>query len=294
MIRPRRHKIEINQAQIVKYFDAAPKRVYTRTALQIALNKDLREFVGRTVNTDQFALFLINNAALRKIEVARSTHPRVPLVRYIWRDPSAYEIGLAIAKGYLSHGSAVALHGLTDALPRLVYVNREQAAKSPPDRDGITQAGINRAFASKQRSTNYICRWEDWQFGILSGKHTDWLEVSSLVIDGRRLPVTNLERTLIDIVVRPAYSGGVYQIFEAYKKAKDRASIGTLLATLKALDYGYPYHQAIGFYLERAGYAPAQYERLRALGFKFDFYLAHDLRDKEYNNDWQLYVPKGF
>ena len=39
-----------------------------------------------TVNTDQFALFLIENAALRKIEVARSTHPREPLVRYIWRE----------------------------------------------------------------------------------------------------------------------------------------------------------------------------------------------------------------
>jgi hypothetical protein len=285
-------KIQAGRAKIVEFFDSQAQHVYTPAQLQHILRNELGEVVGVSVKAQQLIDYLLEKTPLRGIAISQSIRPGQPLPRYIWREASSYEIGFSIANGYLSHGSAMMLHQLTDVLARTVYVNREQSAK-PPSRGEMTQAGINRAFASKQRSTNYICSWEDWQFAILSGKHTGRLEVGVLEVDGVPLLVTGLERTLIDIAVRPAYSGGVYQVLDAYRRAKDRISVGTLLATLKALDYGYPYHQPIGFYLERAGYSPKQYERFRALGLEFDFFLAHDLREKEYVKSWRLHVPKG-
>jgi hypothetical protein len=67
-----------------------------------------------------------------------------------------------------------------------------------------------------------------------------------------------------------------------------------LAATLQKLSYTYPYHQAIGFYLERAGYNPAQLDLLRRFPMEFDFYLTHQTKEKEYVKEWRLYVPKGF
>ena len=62
---------------------------------------------------------------------------------------------------------------------------------------------------------------------------------------------------------------------------------------IRKLGHAYPYHQAVGFYLDKAGYPKERVERLRAIGIHLDFYLANKMRDAEYVPEWRLYVPKG-
>ena len=109
-----------------------------------------------------------------------------------------------------------------------------------------------------------------------------------------RLRFTSLERTLIDIAVRPIYSGGISEVAKAYRFAQERVSVNVLAATLDKLNYVYPYHQAIGFYLERAGYKPTQLDLLRRFPMKFDFYLMHGMKETQYVKDWRLHIPKDF
>ena len=128
---------------------------------------------------------------------------------------------------------------------------------------------------------------------VINGKHTGRLGVEDLIgPPGEKLACTNLERTLIDIVVRPSYAGGATQVARAYRNAMHRVSVTRLCAILNELAYAYPYHQAIGFLMQHVGYPPHAHELLRAIPSEFDFYLEHDLRDQAYNSYWKIYFPR--
>ncbi len=194
---------------------------------------------------------------------------------------------------YLCHSSAAFVHGLLPELPAILYVNYEQSDKPRPSR-GLTQENLDRAFRGKQRESTFAFQYGSHTFYLLSGKNTRQLEVGlHPMVGNHKVRATNLERTLIDIAVRPTYVGGVEQVLFAYRAAKGRISIATLAKTLQKLDYVYPYHQAIGFYLERAGYAESDYRRFKEYEVKFDFYLAYNMKKKALDTNWRIYHPSG-
>src|SRR5262249_52182722 len=154
---------------------------------------------------------------------------------------------------------------------------------------------LDRAFAGQQRHSNLIYNCGSLSVIIVSGKNTNRLGVEEISGPAsERLQITNLERTLIDIVVRPAYAGGISQVLKAYRAAKDRIVLDRLLSILKKLGYVYPYHQSIGFLMQKAGYPEKSWAKLRALGLNHNFYLAHGLQHREYSNEWRLFYPKDF
>lgn len=184
------------------------------------------------------------------------------------------------------------LHDLTKPSTKTIYLNVEQSAK-PSSQGSLTQDGIRRAFSGKQRQSNLIYNYKSMSVVMISGKNTNRLGVEQIVGPASEaLQITNLERTLIDTVVRPTYAGGVSQILKAYRAAKDRMSVDPLLTILKNLDYVYPYHQPVGFLMQKASYPEPSYSKLRELGLEHDFYLTHGLQQPEYSKDWRLFYPK--
>lgn len=295
---PLESRIQIARADIVRFFEAQPKRIFWPGEIAAILKEQRAGWrLAQSMGRADFVEFLVEKTSLREIVLSPLNHPQLePVTRYVWKEATPYELALSIKRNaYLCHATAVYLHGLTDLITKTIYVNYEQSPK--PQSGSLTQEAIHRAFASKQRQSTLLYRInEEYQAMLINGKNTKRLEVSDFSSPslGQFLDATRLERTMIDITVRPTYGGGIAQALETYRAAKARLSVSTLVATLKKLDYVYPYHQAIGFYMQRAGYEPKQYERLKKLGLNHDFYLAHDIREKAFDPEWRLFYPKGF
>jgi predicted transcriptional regulator of viral defense system len=281
-----------NKHEVESYFDRSRTKVFGLRALQDAIRDARESWRLLSVPISVIVELLVAESRLTRIELSSDIYGTE--LRYAWGTPSAFELAQSLRQGaYLSHGTAVYLHGLTQDIPQTFYVNKEQ---SPKKNSGtLTQESLDRAFASNARQSNLVLSDSDGRrFVLLAGKFTGRLEVSEVEAPGGELvSATKLERTLIDITVRPLYTGGIAKVMEAWATARDRASVNVVMATLAKLEYMYPYHQAIGFYLERAGYDARALELTRRPGLNFDFYLSHGIKDKAYSREWRLYYPKG-
>ncbi len=206
-------------------------------------------------------------------------------------NPSPYHYAISIRNGtYLSHSSSMNLLGLTQQIPKVIYVNKEQSPKKKSF-EPLTQESIDRAFLNQQRRSKYIFKIENYQIILLSGKSSNnaGVEIDEVL----NVPRTCLERTLIDITVRPRYAGGVFKVLEAFKSSIHDIDYSKILAYLNQLDYKYPYHQSIGFYLERAGVKASKLKLFSDLGIKYNFYLDYAIASPMFDNSWRVYFPLG-
>jgi hypothetical protein len=286
-------RIRIAKPDIIESFNALHQNVMKRSDIERLLAENREHWrLSESTTAYDFIKYMIGKS---RLDAVRFQFPSRTVVRYIWGEPSTYKLALSLTlDAYFCHYTAMHLHGLTEQIPKTIYLNSEQSPK--PQRDTtLDQKRIEIAFKRKPRVSKNIAAYEDLNICILNGKYSKKLGVVDIQTpEGELVPVTGIERTLIDITVRPFYSGGVFEVLKAFRLAQGKVSINKLTAMLQKLNYLYPYHQAIGFYLEKSGaYKESLINLFRKFEINYDFYLTYGMKDMDYSKRWRLFFPKG-
>lgn len=286
-------RLTLAKSDIVAMFDEQSGPVFKQSQIGQILDQHRSEWrLPLSLSLTKFIEYLIKNSKLKKVRVDL---PHRPETLYIWGEVSAFCMASSLKTGgYLSHYTAMQVHELTDQSPEILYVNHEQRPQPKPA-GPLTQEAVDRAFKATQRVSKNFAAMGRRKVRVLNGKHTGRYGVEELKDqDGHPVQVTTLERNLIDIVVRPGYSGGVTEVLEAYRRAAERVQVNKLLATLRKMDYVYPYQQAIGFYMDRSGaYPEKRLAMLEAERSDINFYLTYAMGEVEYSDRWRIYYPAG-
>jgi predicted transcriptional regulator of viral defense system len=291
-----RSRFHVATPQIVRFFDGLPLKIHRRSDIAEYLSQQRSHWrLSEPTTTQKFIELLVKSGRLVEINFPFPA-PYRREIRYVWGDVSIYEVMQAIKpKCYFSYHTAVKFHSLTEQTPKTTYLTVEQANSSLSSGE-MSQNSIDRAFQGKPRVSANVAKTKNYALCIVAGRNTSDLGVvEKAVVPGvKPLRLTNLERTLIDITVRPIYAGGVFEVAKAFELAKDTLSVKELTKMLQKLKYIYPYHQAVGFYLERAGYQSHEMDLLRKLPMDFDFHLTHKMGETNFIKPWRLHIPKGF
>ena len=125
---------------------------------------------------------------------------------------------------------------------------------------------------------------------LLKGKFSGHLGITKIDHQGNSLFATDKERTLIDCTVRPAFAGGILLLHQAFHNARHQVSAEKIFTYLKRLDFIYPYHQSIGYYLQQAGFPEKDLTLFRQLPKPIRFYLDYEMKKPVLNKEWNLYV----
>lgn len=299
---PRLSRFKIIQhmrPKISQYLEDLNQNIFSLSELKSILNENKENWsIPKVTTANEFIGVLKDKNVVEEVVIAS---PQRKIVKYIFGDATPYEIALSLRQdSYLSHYSAVFTHQLTENVPKNIYTNLEQSVKYTGSEDiELLQRNIDLAFSRPMRLTNQIAKFSykgnEYKVYLLNGKNQNRLGVSEMQAFNLNKPsyVTNIERTLIDIVVRPIYSGGVEEVLQAFIEAKDVCSVNKILSYLKKMDFIYPYHQLIGFYLEKAGYDEKVLSLLNKFEINNDFYLTYNIKQKEYSQRWCVFYPKG-
>ncbi len=290
----------------------ARSEIAARLSLSVFRENDLEKILAegrsewrlpQTLYLDFFVDYLVKTRLLRKLiftRQAESSAVSYPAELKIYVKPlaSSFDIALGLRPGsFLSHLSAAYVHGLTELLPRTIYVNKEQSAKALNERSTkLAQQSIDEAFSKAARRSGFAYTGDDLVLVLLAGQNSGNLDILNISApDGANYAATSLERTLIDCTVRPSQAGGIHEVKNMYEAARERVSVRRLRKLLNDLHFIYPYRQSIGFLLERTGYPKPRSDTFKQPLFENDFYLDYAIpkERRDYSSDWRLYFPKG-
>lgn len=160
-----------------------------------------------------------------------------------------FEIAMALVQpSAVSHWSAMHFHGLTQQIPRRVYVLTTTAAPMPR----------KRAAGRSDGGAGFSAGGADFTFVGVDSKR--FFGTRQVWIGEARVTVTDPERTLIDGLSKPQYCGDFAEVLQAFQVQLADLELDRIIDYALRLDGATA--KRLGWVLENLGLVPPHLERL--------------------------------
>ena len=187
------------------------------------------------------------------VSLRRGLHALSPTVPGV---AAAHEFEIAMAlvdPAAISHWSALHHHGLTEQVPRDVFVLTTTGTWIP--RPKIKQEQSRGSYTVGDTTYRFVQAKPDRFFGD-----------EKVWVGDARVSVTDLERTLVDGLSMPQHCGDFAEVLHAFRVGLERLNIERI--TEYAIRLGVTISKRLGWVLEAQGVTPANLEKLSALPIK--------------------------
>ncbi len=199
---------------------------------------------------------------------------------------------------YLSHYSALYYWGLIGQESKNHYVSQEKRPQLEKSIQSLDEYLVRQAFLKSSRKTQNFFTFDDQKCFLIERQKISEYGVESKVIQHQdakiKIRLTSPERTFVDSLISPQYSGGISTVVKAFVGYK--FNVEQLIACYKALRPIYPYWQSIGLILEKLGMkeVEARWAAEFSTWAKMPFYLDHEAKTFwKFSETWQVAFPSG-
>jgi predicted transcriptional regulator of viral defense system len=147
-----------------------------------------------------------------------------------------YEIAMAVTSpAVISHSSAMHFHGLIQERPNKVFV-------SVPTTSSLPRIG------NKGNSISII---NDVTYQFIQLHPNQYFGIQQAWLDGTCVYVTNIERTLIDGLIRAKYCQGVAEVIRAFRIISEKINLDKIIQYANKCDVAIA--KRLGWVLEKEG-----------------------------------------
>ncbi len=162
-----------------------------------------------------------------------------------------FEIAMAlVTPAAISHWSALHYHGLTDQAPQKVFV--------------LTTTGATVPRKAGSGSTGYRALGALYQF--VQVKPERYFGTEKTWVGDARVTITDPERTLLDGLSMPEYSGDFAEVLHAFRARGEQLDVERIVAYALRLDTVTV--KRLGWVLEETGFAGRHLDALEAVPIK--------------------------
>ncbi len=155
-------------------------------------------------------------------------------------DVHEFEIAMALVHpAAISHWSAMSYHGLTEQIPRTVFVLTTTDHSVPRLRDD----------SSERREGGYVVDGVPYKF--IQVRPDRYFGTQRAWFGDSQVYVTDLERTLLDSIAMPQYCGGFAEAIHAFDEASDHLNLERIAQYAERL--GVVSMKRLGWILEHLG-----------------------------------------